>query len=60
MGTYNLELNWHDAEVDQLHRGPNNKVRFERRHVHILELASDGAPAAALTDGHECEEAAQT
>lgn len=59
-GTHNLELDGHDAEVDQLYRGPNNKVRFERRYVDVLELASDGTPATALADGHECEEAAQT
>ena len=60
VGTYNLELNGHDAEVDQLHRRPNDEVRFERRYVDILELTSDGAPATALADSHECEEASQT
>jgi hypothetical protein len=60
LNTHNLELNGHDAEVDQLHRGPYDEVRLERRHVDVLELASDSAPTTALADGHECEEAAQT
>ena len=60
LGTHNLELDGHDAEVDQLHCGPNDEVRLKRRHVNILEFASDGAPATALANGHECEEAAQT
>lgn len=58
--TYNLELNGHNAEVDQLHCWPNDEVRFECWHVDVLEFASDGALAAALADGHECEEASQT
>jgi hypothetical protein len=58
--TYNLELNWHDAEVDQLYCGPDKEVRLECWHVDVLELALDGALAAAFADGHECEEAPQT
>lgn len=58
--TYNLELDGHDAEVDQLHCWPNKEVRFKCWHVDILEFASDGTLAAALADSHECEEASQT
>jgi hypothetical protein len=58
--TYNLELDWHDAEVDQLDCGPDKEVRLERWHVDVLELALNGTLAAALADGHECEEASQT
>jgi hypothetical protein len=55
--THNLELNRHDAEVNELHRGPDKEVRLECWHVNILEFASDGTLTAALTDGHEREEA---
>lgn len=58
--THNLELNGHDTEVDQLNRRPDKEVRFKRRHVDVLEFASDGTLAATLADGHKCEEASET
>jgi hypothetical protein len=55
-----LELDRHDPEVDQLHCRPDKEIRLERWDVDVLELALYGALAAALADGHECEEASQT
>lgn len=59
-GTYDLELNRDNAEVEHLDRGPDEEVRLECRHVDVLKLASHGTSAAALGDCHECEEASET
>jgi hypothetical protein len=59
-GTHNLELQRHDAEVENLHGRPDHVIRLQRRNVHFLELASNGATAAALGDGHEEEEERET
>ena len=56
----NLELNGHDAEVEHLHRRPDNEVCFECRDIDVLELVLDCALATAFTDGHESEEASKT
>lgn len=58
--THNLELNGHDAEVEHLHRRPDNEVCFECRDIDVLELVLDCALATAFTDGHESEEASKT
>lgn len=59
-GAYNLELNRHDPEVDDLHGRPDQEVGLQRRDVDILELALHCALSAALGDGHVCEEGCQT
>lgn len=56
-GSYNLELDGHEPEVDDLHRGPHQEVGFQRRYVDVLELAGDRTLSAALGNGHESEEA---
>lgn len=58
--TYNLELDGNDAEIQDLHRRPQNEIGFEGRQVDILKLASQGPPPTALGHRHESEEAPQT
>ena len=58
--THNLELNGRDAEVEHLHRRPDNEVCFECRDIDVLELVFDGALATAFANSHEGEEAAKT
>lgn len=60
MVTNNLELNGHDAEVENLHGRPQEIVRFERRNVDVAELVDQGIPAAAFRHRHEGEETEQT
>ena len=59
-GTYNLELDRHNAEVYDLHGWPHQVVGFERWDVDVLEFASYRTLAATLSNGHKCEEARQT
>lgn len=55
--TYNLELNRHKTEVDDLHSWPDYKVRLQRWDVDVLELARHSALSTAFGNGHEREEA---
>jgi hypothetical protein len=58
--TYDLELNWDHPEIQDLYCRPEYIVGLQRRHVYILELAGQRPPAAALSHGHEGEEAHQS
>lgn len=58
--THQLELNWHQAEVDDLDRGPNHKVGLERRHIHVPQLVLHGAPTTTLGNRHDSEESGNT
>jgi hypothetical protein len=58
--TYNLVLNRHNPEVDDLDRGPNDPVGFQRGHVNVLELLLHCALSTALGYSHESEEASKT
>lgn len=58
--TYNLVLNGHDTEVDNLHSWPDQPVGLKRRDIDVLELALHGTLSTALGYGHECEEAGKT
>lgn len=58
--TYNLVLDGHDAEVDNLHRGPNQPVGLKRRNVDVLELALHSALSTTFRHSHECKEASKT
>jgi hypothetical protein len=60
LATYNLELDGHHTEVDDLHSRPNQEVGLEGWNVDILELALHSTPSTALSDGHECEESGKT
>lgn len=59
-GTYDLVLNGHDTEVDNLHRRPDQPVGFERRDVDVLKLALYSALASTLGYRHEGEETRKT
>jgi hypothetical protein len=58
--TYNLVLDRHDPEVDELDRRPNHVIGLERRNVNVLELALHGALSTTFGNRHECEESRQT
>lgn len=58
--TYNLVLDRHNAEVDNLNRRPNQPVGLERWHVNVLELALHSALSTSFCHSHECEEASKT
>jgi hypothetical protein len=58
--TYNLVLDRHDSEVDNLHCGPDKPVGLQRWDVDVLEFALHSALSSALSNGHECEEAGKT
>jgi hypothetical protein len=58
--TYNLVLDWHDPEVDELNRRPNHIIGFERRNVDVLELALHGALSTTFGNRHKREESRQT
>lgn len=58
--THELELDGHQAEVDDLDGRPDGIVGLECRHVHVPELVVDGPFATALGDGHGCVEAHET
>lgn len=58
--TYDLELNRHKPEIDELNSRPDDKVRLQSRDIDILELLLDLALAATLCDRHKCEEGCQT
>jgi hypothetical protein len=57
---YDLILNRHDAEVDNLHRRPDQPVGLERRNVDVLKFALHSALPSTLRHGHESEEARKT
>lgn len=59
-GSYNLVLNWHNAEVDHLHSWPHHPVGLERRDVDVLKFTLHCALATALSNCHEREETGQT
>ena len=58
--TYNLELDGHDPEVDDLDCRPDQEVGLERRNVDVLELALNSALSTTLGKGHVCEEGGET
>lgn len=58
--TYNLELDGHNAEVENLNGRPYDVVCLQSRYVDVLELASHGALSSALSHRHESEEASKT
>lgn len=60
MQTYNLVLNRHDAEIDNLHCWPNHEVGFQSRDIDVLELALHGALSTTLSNRHESKEAGET
>lgn len=58
--TYNLILNGHNSEVNDLNRRPNHPVGFQGRNINILEFALHSALPTALSNSHESEEAGKT
>jgi hypothetical protein len=58
--TYNLVLDRHDSEVDNLDCGPDEPVGLQRRDINVLELALHSALSTTLSNGHESEEAGKT
>jgi hypothetical protein len=58
--TYNLELDRHKSEVDDLDCRPDQIVRFEGGNVDLLELPRDSALTATLCNRHEGEEDTET
>jgi hypothetical protein len=58
--TYNLELNGHHTEVDDLHSRPNQEVGLQGRNVDVLKLALYSTPSTTFSNGHECEESGET
>ena len=58
--TYNLELDGHNAEVEDLHRRPENEVGLESRQEDVSELAAQRSSSTTLGDSHKSEKACQT
>ena len=54
--TYNLELDGHDPEVDDLHSRPDQEVGLQRRDIDVLEFALHSALSTTLCNCHVCEE----
>lgn len=58
--TYDLVLNGHDAEIDNLHSWPDQPIGLQRRNIDVLEFALHRTLSTTLSDGHESEEARKT
>jgi hypothetical protein len=58
--SYNLVLDRHDAEVDNLHSGPHHPIGLQRRHVDVLEFALHSALPTAFGNGHKSKETRKT
>jgi hypothetical protein len=53
--TYDLELDGHDSEVENLHAWPHHKVGLESWNIDVLKLPSNCALATTFGNCHECE-----
>lgn len=58
--TYNLVLNWHNTEVDNLHSGPDHPVGLQCGNIDVLELALHSTLSTAFGHGHKGEETGET
>lgn len=58
--TYQLELNRHQTEVDNLHSRPDNIVGLESRNVHVPKLVGHSATTTTLGNCHGGVENSQT
>lgn len=58
--TYQLELNRHQTEVDNLHSRPHNIVGLESGNVHVSKLVGHSATTTALSNCHGGVENSQT
>ena len=58
--TYNLELNRHKPEIDELNSRPDDKVRFQSRNIDVLELLLDLPVAATLSNCHKSKKGCET
>ena len=57
---YNLELNRHHTEVDDLHSRPNQEIGLQGWNVNVLELALYSTLSTAFSDRHEREKSGET
>jgi hypothetical protein len=58
--TYQLELNRHQTEVDNLHSRPNNIIGLEGGNVHVPKLVGHSATTTTLSNCHGSVENSQT
>ena len=58
--TYDLELDGHDSEVENLHAWPHHKVGLESWNIDVLKLPSNCALPTTFGNCHECEKCCQT
>lgn len=58
--THQLELNRHQAKVDNLHSRPHTVVGLERGKIHVPKLARDSTTTSTLSNGHGSKEDTQT
>lgn len=54
--TYQLKVNWNDAEVQYLNRRPEDIVGLQRRHKHILKFMHDMLLSPSFGNCHRREE----
>lgn len=55
--TYQLELNGHQTEIDNLHQRPNHEVGFQGWDIHISQLVGNSSSSASFSNGHDGKEA---
>ena len=58
--TYNLELQWYDSEIQNLHCRPDHVVRFQSGNVNVLEFLHNRSLPTTFGNRHESEEDGQT
>jgi hypothetical protein len=57
---YKLELNGHEAEVNDLDQRPDHKVCLQSWHIHITELVADSSSSTSLCNSHSSEKYGNT
>lgn len=60
MESYQLELNRHDSEIDNLNQRPDHVVCFESGNIHVSQLVRDSSSSATLCDCHDSEKSGNT
>jgi hypothetical protein len=59
-GTYDLELDGDDPEVQHLYKGPEHVVCLQRRQIDVLQFPTDGSLSASFGDSHEGKKTGET
>lgn len=60
LATYDLELDGHEAEVDDLYSRPEHVVCLQSWNVNVLHFLDYGPSAPSFGNGHESKETPKT